>query len=199
MFTGLITDVGRIAEVTETGFQIASNYAADDIAIGASIACDGCCLTATSVARGADGTGALFTVGVSNETRAMTTLGGWAVGQRVNLERSLRAGDEFGGHVVSGHVDGVARIVSIDPDGESRRFTFEAPDHLAMFIAPKGSIALDGTSLTVNEVRGARFGVNLIPHSLTVTTWGAKTPGSVVNLEVDLFARYVARQLEFRQ
>lgn len=199
MFTGLITDVGRIAEVTETGFRIASNYAADDIAIGASIACDGCCLTATSVMPGADGTGALFTVDVSNETRAMTTLGGWAVGQQVNLERSLRAGDEFGGHVVSGHVDGVARIVSIDPDGESRRFTFEAPDHLAMFIAPKGSIALDGTSLTVNDVRGARFGVNLIPHSLTVTTWGAKTPGSVVNLEVDLFARYVARQLEFRQ
>ena len=116
---------------------------------------------------------------------------------RVNLERALRAGDELGGHVVSGHVDGVARILTIAPDGESLRFQFEAPEELARFIAPKGSVALNGTSLTVNEVEGRRFGVNLIPHTLTQTTWGRKTPGEEVNLEVDVFARYVARMMEF--
>ena len=127
-----------------------------------------------------------------------TTLGAWGHGRRINLERSLRAGDELGGHIVSGHVDGTAKIVSITQDGDSRRFLFEAPEHLARYIAPKGSVALDGTSLTVNEVSGARFGVNLIPHSLTVTTWGAKSQGDKVNLEVDVFARYVARLMEFR-
>ena len=142
--------------------------------------------------------GAEFTVDVSNETIAKTTLDSWKPGRRVNLERSLRAGDELGGHIVSGHVDGVAKIIAITPDGDSKRFLFEAPEHLSRYIAPKGSVALDGTSLTVNEVSEARFGVNLIPHSLTVTTWGAKTPGDLVNLEVDVFARYVARLMEFR-
>ena len=142
--------------------------------------------------------GARFTVDVSNETLAKSALGAWGPGKRVNLERALRVSDELGGHIVSGHVDGVAKIVSITPDGDSRRMLFEAPEHLARYIAPKGSVALDGTSLTVNEVSGTRFGVNLIPHSLTVTTWGAKTPGEPVNLEVDIFARYVARLMEFR-
>jgi riboflavin synthase len=146
-----------------------------------------------------DGGGCIFTVDVSNETKSKTTLGDWRPGTRVNLERSLRAGDELGGHVVSGHIDAVARIVEITPDGDSRRFTFEAPEHLALYIAPKGSVALDGISLTVNEVAGSRFGINVIPHTLTVTTWQSKKPGDRVNLEVDLIARYVARLLEYRR
>jgi riboflavin synthase len=143
------------------------------------------------------GEGSIFTVDVSNETLSKTTLGDWKTGDAVNLERALRAGDELGGHVVSGHVDGVARIASITPDGESLRFSFEVPEALARFIAPKGSVALSGASLTVNEAEGRRFGVNLIPHTLTQTTWGRKTPGDPVNLEVDVFARYVARMMEF--
>ncbi len=197
MFTGIITDVGEVARREGDSFAIRSSYAASSIAIGASIACDGCCLTVTTVEPA--GTGSLFSVDVSNETRSKTTLDSWQPGRRINLERSLTAGDELGGHIVTGHVDGVARIVDIHPDGESVRFTFEAPEHLALFIAPKGSAAIDGTSLTVNEVAGNRFGVNIIPHTLTVTTWGAKTAGQIVNLEVDLFARYVARLLEFRR
>jgi riboflavin synthase len=136
---------------------------------------------------------------VSNETKSKTTLGTWQVGTRVNLERALRAGDELGGHIVSGHIDAVASIIDITPDGDSRRFTFEAPEHLALYIAPKGSVALDGISLTVNEVAGSRFGINVIPHTLTMTTWERKKPGDKVNLEVDMFARYVARLLEFRR
>ncbi len=197
MFTGIITDIGEVAARDGGRFSIRSAYAASSIAIGASIACDGCCLTVTSVKP--DGQGSVFDVDVSNETRSKTTLDGWRPGARINLERSLTAGDELGGHIVSGHVDGTARIVEIHPDGESRRFTLEAPEHLALYIAPKGSVALDGTSLTVNEVAGNRFGVNIIPHSLTVTTWGVKTAGQIVNLEVDIFARYVARLLEFRR
>ena len=158
--------------------------------------CDGCCLTMTTVQP--EGTGSLFTVDTSNETRSKTTIEDWQRGRRVNLERSLQAGAELGGHVVMGHVDGIARIIDVKIDGESQRFSFEVPDHLAPYIAPKGSVALDGASLTVNEVSDNRFGVNVIPHTLTVTTWGAKTPGQTVNLEVDLFARYVARLLEFR-
>ncbi len=196
MFTGLITDVGEVAARKGGQFTIATRYPAASIALGASISCDGVCLTATGVAN--DSKGARFTVDVSNETLSKTTLQNWAAGRAVNLERALKAGDELGGHIVSGHVDGVAKIVSITNDGESRRFLFEAPEHLARYIAPKGSIALDGTSLTVNEVSGTRFGVNVIPHTLTVTTWGAKTPGDLINLEADVFARYVARLLEFR-
>jgi riboflavin synthase len=197
MFTGIITDIGALVARNGGTLTVASGYDAASIAIGASISHDGVCLTVTTVAPGKSG-GSIFTVDVSNETLSKTTLGDWAPGRRINLERALRAGDELGGHVVSGHVDGLARIVDIRLDGESRRFTFEAPEHLAMYIAPKGSVALDGTSLTVNEVSGTRFGVNIIPHTLTMTTWGAKRPGDPINLEIDQFARYMARLLEFR-
>lgn len=197
MFTGLISDVGEVVAVEGGRYTLRSGYAAASIPIGASIACDGVCLTATTVT--GDGAGSRFTVDVSNETRSKTAIGEWQPGTRVNLERSLKAGDEMGGHIVSGHVDGLARILDITQDGESRRILFEAPDHLALYVAPKGSVALDGTSLTVNEVMGSRFGVNLIPHTLTVTTWGAKKTGQLVNLEVDLIARYVARLLEHRR
>ena len=196
MFTGIITDVGEVIGREGGRFAIRSRYDADGIALGASIACDGCCLTVVTVR--ADGDGSAFTVDVSNETLSKTTLGSWQAGRAVNLERALRAGDELGGHIVSGHVDGVARIVDMHPDGESLRVLLELPPHLAPFAAPKGSIALDGTSLTVNEVNGARFGVNLIPATLTQTTWGRKKPGDGVNVEIDLFARYVARMMEFR-
>ena len=145
------------------------------------------------------GSGTTFTVDVSNETLSKTTLGAWAPGRRINLERALRAGDELGGHIVSGHVDGVARIVDIRPDGESRRFTIEVPAELARFVAPKGSVALDGISLTVNEVAESRMGCNIIPHTLTHTTLSAKKPGDALNLEVDVFARYVVRAMELRR
>nr|PZN88089.1 MAG: riboflavin synthase [Pseudomonadota bacterium] len=197
MFTGIITDIGEVIARDGGRFSIRSRYTADTIKIGASIACDGCCLTVTAVEP--QGTGSVFSVDTSNETRSKTTIDSWQAGRRINLERALTAGDELGGHIVTGHVDGVARILDIQPDGDSRRFTFEAPEHLALYIAPKGSVALDGTSLTVNEVAGNRFGVNVIPHTLTVTTWGAKTAGQLVNLEVDIFARYVARLMEFRR
>lgn len=196
MFTGLITDVGEVVAKSAGGFTIQTAYGLSARDTGASICCDGVCLTATSIE--ATATGARFSVDVSNETINKTTLGAWKPGRRINLERSLKVGDELGGHIVSGHVDGKATIVSVTADDESRRFLFEVPEHLARYIAPKGSVALDGTSLTVNEVSGARFGVNLIPHSLTMTTWGAKSQGDFVNLEVDVFARYVARLMEFR-
>jgi riboflavin synthase len=196
MFTGLISDVGEVLGRDAGRFTIRSAYPASSIAVGASIAHDGVCLTATAVR--AVATGSVFTLDVSNETLSKTTLGDWRPGTMVNLERPLRAGDELGGHIVSGHVDGVARILDIKTDGDSRRFLFEAPADLARYIAPKGSIALDGTSLTVNEVDGMRFGVNLIPHTLTVTTWGRKKPGDRVNVEVDMLARYLARFIEAR-
>ena len=196
MFTGLITDVGEVVALSGGAFTIQSAYPLKSSDVGVSICCDGVCLTATAIETSAKG--ARFTVDVSNETLSKTTLGRWDKGRRINLERSLRAGDELGGHIVSGHVDGTARIVEIRQDGESRRFVLEVPAPLAQFIAPKGSVALDGTSLTVNEVDGNRFGVNLIPHSLSVTTWGTKSVGDAVNIEVDMFARYVARLMEFR-
>ena len=197
MFTGIITDVGEVVARDQGRFTIRCGYAPAGIAVGASMACDGCCLSVTGVEP--SGQGSAFTVEASNETLSKTTMAGWQVGRRINLERSLRMSDELGGHVMTGHIDGVARIVDVRADGESRRFTFEAPEHLALYIAPKGSVALDGTSLSVNEVAGNRFGVNIIPHTLTVTTWGAKSSGQGVNLEVDLFARYVARLLEVRR
>ena len=196
MFTGIITDIGELAAREGGRFAIRCTYAPASIAIGASIACDGACLTATEIAPA--GSGCVFKVDVSNETLSRTTLGDWQPGQRINLERSLRAGDELGGHMVSGHVDGVARIVAIHPDGQSRRYSVEAPRDLARFIAVKGSVALDGISLTVNDVDQTRFGINVIPHTLTHTTLGAKKPGDSINLEVDVFARYVARALELR-
>ena len=201
MFTGIITGQGEIIDRKGGVFTVRSPYPADGIALGASISHDGCCLTVTSL--NADAEGSIYTLDVSNETLSKTTLDNWKSGTIVNLERALKAGDELGGHIVAGHVDGVARIVDIRADGDSRRFTFEVPAALARYIAPKGSVALDGTSLTVNEVTdtkegGNRFGINLIPHTLTVTTWGRKKPGDAVNLEVDLVARYVARLMEHR-
>lgn len=197
MFTGIITDVGELIGREGGRFAIRSDYAPEGIAIGASIACNGTCLSVVTVR--ADGrNGSAFTVDVSNETLSKTTLDGWQVGERINLERALKAGDELGGHIVSGHVDGVARIIDLKGDDDSLRVTLELPVHLAPYAAPKGSIALDGTSLTVNEVSGNRFGVNLIPVTLTQTTWGRKKRGDEVNVEIDLFARYVARIMEFR-
>jgi riboflavin synthase len=190
MFTGIITDVGQVRRVEDRGdlhARIATGYDTAGIDIGASIACNGVCLTVTET--GAD----WFDVTISAETLSKSTLGAWEEGARVNLERALKVGDELGGHIVSGHVDGVAEIVATRDEGESTRYTFRAPGTLARFIAPKGSVALDGTSLTVNEVEGSEFGVNIIPHTKEVTTWGALKAGDRVNLEVDTMARYVAR------
>lgn len=195
MFTGIVSDMGRVVAAPAGGFRIACRYGADSLAIGGSVACDGCCLTVTAV-EGIEGGGAVFTVDASNETRTHTTLGEWRVGRAVNLERPLRLQDEIGGHLLTGHVDGVATILERRQDGESVRFHIEAPAGLARFVAPKGSVALDGVSLTVNEVEGATFGVNIIPHTLRATTWCDKGPGDRVNLEVDLLARYVARIAE---
>jgi riboflavin synthase len=195
MFTGIITDIGRIRAREVRGdlrLEIETAYDPDSIAIGASIACSGPCLTVVAKGRTHNGKG-WFAVDVSAETQKLTTSGGWTVGDVINLERPLRVGDEIGGHIVSGHVDGVAEILSIAPDGDSKRFRFRAPRELAKFIAPKGSVALDGTSLTVNEVDGDVFGVNIIPHTQSVTTWGHMAAGQKVNLEVDTMARYVAR------
>jgi riboflavin synthase len=197
MFTGIISDIGEVARRDGGRFSIRCSYTAGSIAIGASIACDGACLTATSVAAAPGG--CEFAVDVSNETLSRTTLGAWGAGYRLNLERALKAGDELGGHIVAGHVDGVGRIVDMRPDGQSRSFTVEVPSGLARYIAPKGSIALDGISLTVNEIKKNVFEINIVPHTLTHTTLGAKKPGDRVNLEVDVFARYVARLMECRQ
>ncbi|MFM1813868.1 MAG: hypothetical protein RLZ98_563 [Pseudomonadota bacterium] len=197
MFTGIVTDIGEVVHRDGGRFAIRSGYSAASIEIGASISCEGACLTATSVEQ--SGAGSIFTVDVSNETLSKTTLDSWVAGTRINLERALAAGAELGGHIVTGHIDGVATIADIRDDGECRRFTFQTSEHLAPYIAPKGSVALAGTSLTVNEVAADTFGVNIIPHTLKVTTWGARKPGDRVNLEVDLFARYIARLLEFRR
>jgi len=197
MFTGIISDIGEVAARDGGRFEIRCGYAAESIAIGASIACDGACLTATKV--DPSGSGSTFAVNVSNETLAKTTLDEWRPGRRINLERALKAGDELGGHIVAGHVDGVGRIIDMRPDGQSRRFTVEVPPELAPYIASKGSVCLDGISLTVNDVQENLFGINIIPHTLTHTTLGAKKPGDQVNLEVDIFARYVARLMEFRR
>lgn len=198
MFTGLISNIGEIVAVERRGaltrLRIACDYDAKSIALGASIACSGACLTATDVT--IENGRTIFAVDAAAETLAVTTVGTWKVGQRINLERSLRLGDELGGHIVTGHVDGLARLaVREDFDGMAK-FGFEAPPALARFIAAKGSVALDGTSLTVNEVEGKSFSVLLIPHSLAVTTWGELRVGDDLNLEVDLMARYAARLAE---
>jgi riboflavin synthase len=199
MFTGIVTDVGRIVAATQAGdlrARIATGYDVAKIDIGASIACDGVCLTVVALGSAPQN---WFDVDISAETLSKTNIGhnGWPVGKRINLERALRVGDELGGHIVSGHVDGVAEVVSVRPEGGSVRVTFRAPKALARFIAPKGSVALNGTSLTVNEVEGAEFGVNFIPHTQAVTTWGEVAVGDRVNLEVDTMARYVARLREY--
>lgn len=194
MFTGIITDIGRLRSMEKTGdtrLVIETAYDAAGIELGASIACDGACLTV--VERGTENGQNWFAVEASQETLDCTALGTWKEGQRINLERALKVGDELGGHIVSGHVDGVGKIVDIRPEGDSMRFTFEAPEDLKKFIAEKGSVTLNGTSLTVNEVDGRRFGVNIIPHTQAVTTWGTAKAGDAVNLEIDMLARYVAR------
>ncbi|PHK95629.1 riboflavin synthase [Pseudoroseomonas rhizosphaerae] len=197
MFTGIITAQGQVAEIMPIGggrdmrLVIATPEGwLEGAAIGASIACSGCCLTV--VARDA----ARFTVEVSAETLAKTTLSRWAAGGTINLERALRMGDEMGGHVVSGHVDGVGEVVSATPENGSLRILVRLPPDLARFVAPKGSVTIEGVSLTVNEVRGDTFGVNLIPHTAQVTTLGGLSAGAPVNIEIDMLARYVARLRE---
>ncbi len=197
MFTGIVTDIGEITAVTPGGqtgdrrFVVRTKHDLAPIAIGASVAHSGCCLTV--IEKGAD----WLAVEASGETLNKTHLGVWQVGTRINLELSLKLGDELGGHLVYGHVDGMGKIVSMTPEGGSVRFTFEVPDELARFVAVKGSVAVDGVSLTVNEVAGNRFGVNVISHTQAVTTLGQAKVGQRVNLEVDMLARYVARLLEY--
>ncbi|QIE45163.1 riboflavin synthase [Pseudohalocynthiibacter aestuariivivens] len=194
MFTGIITDQGTIRQLEQRGdlrARIGCGYDTAGIDIGASIACDGVCLTV--IALGDD----WFDVEISAETVSKTNLSQWVEKRQINLERALKVGDELGGHIVSGHVDGVAEVVRIAEDGDSTRVTLRAPDTLARFIAPKGSVALNGVSLTVNEVDGCEFGINFIPHTKEVTTWGQVALGDAVNLEIDTLARYVARLRDF--
>lgn len=193
MFTGIITDIGHIQCIEERGdirARIGTSYDTESIEIGASIACDGVCLTVVALGPG------WFDADVSAETLSRTNLSAWRDGRRVNLERALRVGDELGGHIVSGHVDGLARVVEIREDGDSTRVILRAPEALARFIAPKGSVTLNGTSLTVNAVEGCDFGINFIPHTKQVTTWGDVALGDEINLEIDTLARYVARLIE---
>jgi riboflavin synthase len=195
MFTGIVTDLGRVKRLRHRNLvdlTIATAFDTSAIPIGASVACSGVCLTVVATEEGE------FSVQASAETRACTTIGDWKEGTPVNLEKSLRVGDELGGHLVSGHVDGIASIVDRRPEAESVRFVFEVPDGLERFVAAKGSVALDGVSLTVNEVSGTLFGVNIIPHTLACTNFGAAQLGQRMNLEIDLIARYVARLLGTR-
>lgn len=198
MFTGIVTDVGTVTRIDERPavrrFSIDSAYDASAIDIGASISCAGVCLTVVAVADG--DRGAVFDVEAAPETLAVTNAGGWTIGTRLNLERALCVGDELGGHIVSGHVDGLATIMSRQDIGDATRFTFEVVPDLARFVAAKGSVALDGTSLTVNGVSGTRFDCLLIPHTLAVTTWGNRQAGDRVHIEIDTVARYVARLLQ---
>lgn len=196
MFTGVVTDVGTVAEVSSLPegrrLRIQTAYDPETIAIGASIACAGVCLTVTALPEhGANQR--WFEVEAWEEALRLTTLADWREGVHINLERALKIGDELGGHIVSGHVDGTAEIVARVEEGDAARFVLEAPRDLARFIAPKGSVALDGTSLTVNKVEGTRFDVLLIHHSLAVTTWGERQVGDRVNIEIDTMARYAAR------
>ncbi len=193
MFTGIVTDIGTVTELDQQGdlrARIKTRYDTAGIDIGASIASDGVCLTV--IALGDD----WYDVQISAETVSKTNLDSWKLGKRVNLERALKVGDELGGHIVSGHVDGVAEVVAVVDEGDSTRVTLRAPADLARFIAPKGSVALNGTSLTVNDVEGGDFGINFIPHTKEVTTWGDVAVGDRVNLEIDTLARYVARLAE---
>lgn len=193
MFTGIITDIGTISALDQQGdlrARIETGYDTQSIEMGASIASDGVCLTVVALGPG------WYDVQISAETVSKTNLGTWQEGKRVNLERALRVGDELGGHIVSGHVDGVAEVISVTDEGDSTRVKLRAPTDLARFIAPKGSVALNGTSLTVNEVEGDTFGINFIPHTKKVTTWGGVAVGDRVNLEIDTLARYVARLAE---
>ena len=197
MFTGIVTDIGEVIDLEMRGdikARIKTAYDTDTIDEGASIACDGVCLTVIEI--GAD----WFEGEISAETVSKTNVGmnKWFAGKRLNLERALKLGDELGGHIVSGHVDGVAMVINMADEGDSTRITIKAPSDLAKFIAPKGSVTLNGTSLTVNEVSGDTFGVNLIPHTKQVTTWGDVKTGDALNLEIDTLARYVARLAEYQ-
>jgi riboflavin synthase len=199
MFTGIVTDIGRIANISprDAGIRlrVETSYDPASIAIGASIACAGVCLTVVALPE--EGSNERwFEVEAWEEALRLTTAGAWRAGNRINLERALKVGDELGGHIVSGHVDGVAEIIARKDEGQAVRFTIEAPAPLSKFIAPKGSVALDGTSLTVNRVEGNRFDVLLIRHSLEVTTWGEREVGNTVNIEADTMARYAARLAE---
>jgi riboflavin synthase len=199
MFTGIVTDIGKVASANPlpegVRLRIETAYDPATIAIGASISCAGVCLTVTGLP-GEGSNARWFEVEAWEEALRLTTASGWKTGTRINLERALKVGDELGGHIVSGHIDGKARIVARESEGDAVRFTLEAPHALAKFIAPKGSVALDGTSLTVNKVEGTGFDVLLIHHSLSVTTWGDRQVGDEVNLEVDTMARYAARLAE---
>ena len=193
MFTGIVTDIGTITNLIKEGDlreRIQTSYDTNGIDMGASIASDGVCLTVVDL--GPD----WYDVQISAETVGITNVNAWAVGKRVNLERALKVGDELGGHIVSGHVDGVAEVVSMVDEGDSTRVQLRAPAALSKFIASKGSVALNGTSLTVNEVQGDIFGINFIPHTKEMTTWGDVKTGDQVNLEIDTLARYVARLAE---
>ena len=193
MFTGIITDIGHVKSLEKRGdtrIVISTNYDMATVEIGASIACSGPCLTVVEKGSG------WFATEASAETLSRTTVGSWVEGTRVNLERALSLGDELGGHIVSGHVDGLARIVLMQPEGDSVRFVFEVPNEVKAFIAEKGSVCLDGVSLTVNAVQGAEFGVNIISHTQSETTFSDKKVDDFVNLEVDMLARYVARLSE---
>ena len=193
MFTGIITDVGKIATLVQEGdlrARIETGYDTSRIDMGASIASDGVCLTVVDLGPN------WYEVQISAETVEKTNLGDWKPGRRLNLERALKVGDELGGHIVSGHIDGVAEVIAMHDDGDSTRVTLRAPLALARFIASKGSVALNGTSLTVNEVNGCDFGINFIPHTKEVTTWGDVAVGDRINLEIDTLARYVARLAE---
>ncbi len=196
MFTGIITDLGRVRAIkpsADSRFEFSTGFEADDIDIGASICCSGVCLTVVDKRNGRDN---WFAADVSGETLSVTTMGDWAEGSMVNFERALKMGDELGGHMVSGHVDGVATLTNAAPEDSSQRMTFEAPQALSPMIARKGSVALDGVSLTVNEVEGQTFEVNVVPHTLSQTSLGSLQPGARVNLEIDLLARYVARLIQ---
>jgi riboflavin synthase len=193
MFTGIVTDLGEVRHVEKRGdthLVIGTHYDIAGIDIGASIACSGVCMTVVDKGSARD---RWFAVAASGETLSRTTVGGWNIGTPVNLERPVRVGDELGGHIVTGHIDGTAELIDLTPEGESTRLNFEPPVALMRFIAPKGSIALDGVSLTVNEVETNRFSVNIIPHTLKVTTFGKLRQGARVNVEIDLLARYVQR------
>lgn len=198
MFTGIVTDIGRVLQHEvrgDTRYRIATRYGVEEIALGASISCAGCCLTVTETGRTGAGDG-WFDVEASAETLSKTALADWRPGTPVNLERALRLGDELGGHLVLGHVDCITHILDRTAEGDSIRFGFALPPEVSRYIAPKGSIVLDGVSLTVNEVSEGRFGVNIIPHTAAETTFGEVSVGRAVNLEVDALARYVARLLD---
>lgn len=200
MFTGIVTDVGTVSELETlpegVRLRIATSYDPKTIDIGASISHGGVCLTVTKLPEESSNQ-RWYEVEAWEEALRLTTISSWTKDTRINLERALKIGDELGGHIVSGHVDDKAEILSIEPEGEAVRIRLRAPRHLAKFVAPKGSIALDGTSLTVNAVDGTDFDVLLIRHTLTVTTWGDRQPGDFVNFEVDTMARYAARLAEF--